>query len=161
VRTVGCQLREVSAAHDKAKEELEKIAFRREKTAAALAPYQELKAVGGSVTQIFDMLEVALEEAEFDHRRGLESYTTLDKKLNTLLKELNELAKSVVSTKAKLDEATQLKTDFEQSQSAGRKFRCSIRMTTDARNEDGHLFGDLTFDFEAIARQRQDGVDSD
>ncbi|GKU07781.1 hypothetical protein FLAG1_09769 [Fusarium langsethiae] len=154
--------RELQEAHDlRALEELKKVKFRMEKTAAALAPHQELENAGSSVTQIFDMLKAALEDAKSDYQRTLESFMTCEDKVSTVTTELDETVRSVSRLDAKFKEVAQLKLHLEQNFSAERFFQYNIRMATDARNEDGHLFGDLTFHLEVVVRQQENGADSD
>ncbi|RGP74600.1 hypothetical protein FSPOR_1177 [Fusarium sporotrichioides] len=148
------------SVYNKALEELKKSTFRLEKTGAALAPYQELENAGSSVTQIFDMLKAALEDAKSDYQRTREYYMTYKSRADTAIEELDEAESSVTRIHARRQELAHLM-DLEQNFSAERNFQCNIRMATDARNEDGHLFGDLTFCLEAVVRQQENGTDSD
>ncbi|RGP81270.1 hypothetical protein FLONG3_652 [Fusarium longipes] len=154
VETLGAQLRQVSIAHGNARKGREKTDFKREKTATALASYQELEAAGDSDTQILAMLKAAFEQAESNHRTALKSCSTLAEKVSAMAKERDEAAKSAVSAKAELEDAEQRKINFQQKIPAERKFHCTIQMATNDGSDDGCFLADLTFDFWATGRQQ-------
>ncbi|KAL4731988.1 hypothetical protein ACLX1H_000990 [Fusarium chlamydosporum] len=157
VEKLGRQLQEVHALHEQAKEELAKASFRQEKTAAALVPYRELQAAEGSVTQIFELLQNAVDEADTAYQKALNTYASVSNHFETIKQELEEAKKPFEAARTKLEESAQLKVNFEQNQSTERRFQCSIRMVTNVRDEDGHLFEDFTFDLESLVRQRDSG----
>ncbi|UZP39177.1 hypothetical protein NXS19_006993 [Fusarium pseudograminearum] len=128
------QLGQLSSERAKIEQDLKKVDFTVEKTTASLVAYQELQAAGGGMRQISDMLDAALREAISERER-------------------DEAKASVTRLDADLKEISQRRMKLQRS--GEHTFQCNIRMSIDARDEDGHLFEDLTFPLEAIAREQE------
>ncbi|CAF3562317.1 unnamed protein product [Fusarium graminearum] len=104
--------------------------------------------------QISDMLDAALREAISERVRAVETCSTYDLRINNTIKERDKAKASVTRLDADLKEISQRRMNLQRS--GEQTFQCSIRMSINARDEDGHLFGDLTIPLEAIDRE-QDG----
>ncbi|KAM0304272.1 hypothetical protein ACHAPM_002350 [Fusarium culmorum] len=145
------QLGQLSSDRAKIEEDVKKVDFTVEKTTASLVAYQELQAAGGGMRQISDMLDAALREAISERVRAVETCSTYDLRINNTIKERDEAKASVTRLDANLKEISQRRMNLQRS--GEQTFQCNIRMSIDARDEDGHLFGDLTIPLEAIARE--------
>ncbi|KAF5238403.1 hypothetical protein FAUST_5460 [Fusarium austroamericanum] len=145
------QLGQLSSDRAKIEEDVKKVDFTVEKTTASLVAYQELQAVGGGMRQISDMLDAALRDAISERVRTVETCSTYDLRINNTIKERDEAKASVARLDADLKEISQRRMNLQRS--GEQTFQCNIRMSIDARDEDGHLFGDLTIPLEAIARE--------
>lgn len=145
------QLGQLSSERAKIEQDLKKVDFTVEKTTASLVAYQELQAAGGGMRQISDMLDAALREAISERVRAVETCSTHDLRINNTIKERDEAKASVTRLDADLKEISQRRMKLQRS--GEHTFQCNIRMSIDARDEDGHLFEDLTFPLEAIARE--------
>ncbi|KAJ4127817.1 hypothetical protein NW768_008093 [Fusarium equiseti] len=143
-------LRKSCEAADNDVQKAEKI---RNKTADSLKPYQDLVNEGDGDAQLFAMLKNKVSQAEAALERAKRSREQIKKNLDVVDKQAKAKLKAADLCKDKWNEAQELKKAAEQNYSV---FGCTLTFRTDARDDEGHPFKDIFFQFKATVKEQDD-----
>lgn len=155
------RLEDLRAVHSRATETFEKARMKFDNTAAAIKLLEEAETDGDSMAEVTGPLEQVLEKTLISYQEAEAEQDSAVEEMAKSLKTIEEGKESIDDANAKLEEADKLRTMFKQDQLQQRKIKCTITMETDVRDDDGNLFGDLTFGFNAAVRQRRDDEESE
>ncbi|KAM0232137.1 hypothetical protein ACHAP5_010839 [Fusarium lateritium] len=155
------RLEDLRFVHGRATENFEKARMKCENTAGAIKLLEEAETDGDSMAQVMAPLQQVLEKALESYQQAEADQDYAVEEMSKSLKTIEEGKESIDAANTKLEEAGKLRTMFKQDQLQKRKIKCTITMETDVQDDDGNLFGDLTFEFHAAVRQRGDDEDSE
>jgi hypothetical protein len=155
------RLEDLRVVHGRATESFEKARMKFDNTAAAIKLLEEAETDGDSMAEVTAPLQQVLEKALEIYQQAEADQDSAIEEMSKSLKTIEDGKESIDAANAKLDEADKLRTMFKQDQLYERKIKCTITMETDVRDDDGNLFGDLTFEFDAAVRQRGDDEESE
>jgi hypothetical protein len=155
------RLEDLRVIHGRATENFEKARMKCENTAGAIKLLEEAETDGDSMAEVTAPLQQVLEKTLEIYQQAEADQDSAIEEMSKSLKTIEDGKESIDAANAKLDEADKLRTMFKQDQLNERKIKCTITMETDVRDDDGNLFGDLTFEFDAAVRQRGDDEESE
>ncbi|KAF4994306.1 hypothetical protein FGRMN_5891 [Fusarium graminum] len=143
-------------AHGRATAETDKARVKHEKATALIKLAQELGADGAMET-----LLQTLEEAQEGRESAKAAQEITLQEISNRRKEIEAAKRAADDAKTNLFEVDKLLTSFMNEQLQEHRINCTITMGTDASNEDGNPFGDLTFELAATIRQQTNGEESE
>ncbi|KAF9761688.1 hypothetical protein IL306_003745 [Fusarium sp. DS 682] len=127
------------------------------KTAAnALTQMQALARLGNNnFNKAIEDLDQAVRDAVVDQEEAITNYKKAYKELENTNEKLEDAKKTVSAVETQILRVCQMRDDFKKD-SEERKITCTVRIATDAKDDDGDLFDDFVVEFDATVRKKME-----